>query len=584
MIPPAPVRGGRALLPTRLAGPFLAGCVGLGALAAGRITFSETETLTEHFLVRQDGWVAAAMAAAVLAGWLIPAPAMRPARWQVSVLAERAFVAACALLTLTIGWAGWALVFARYPLSMDEFWATFDAQAFARGRLIAPVALPWRPFVPALQPMWRLDTLGQSGWSSLYLPLNAAWRALFIRLGDGGLANPVLAAAGLTAVWAAGRRLWPEDRGAARVALVLAATSSQLLITAMTPYAMTAHFALNAVWLWLYLRKTPLSLAAAAAVGFAACGLHQLIFHLLFVAPFGLELLLARRWRAAAFLALSYGAIALFWVSYWAFALPAAGLAAAASAGLGGGFFVTRVTALILAFDPSGVLTMAENGLRFIAWQNLVATPLALAGAWAAVRRPGALRPLALGIVLTLAVMTLILPYQGHGWGYRYLSGSLGAAALIAGEGWRGLRARPGGWPAGPAVVVAASLISLLVLLPLHAWQARSFVRPYATAHAMIARSRAEVVIVDPLGLWFGIDLVRNDPFLEAGPKVMLLQSLSPRGIEAVCRAHSVAVFDRAQGLAAGLRATEQGPRPGDEARLRVLNAAAACGAARRVR
>ena len=72
------------------------------------------------------------------------------------------------------------------------------------------------------------------------------------------------------------------------VAAVLLATSSQFLLTAMTPYSMTAHLALNLAWLWLFLRGGVVGHSLAIAVGALACGLHQLVFHPLFVAPFAL--------------------------------------------------------------------------------------------------------------------------------------------------------------------------------------------------------------------------------------------------------------------------------------------------------
>ena len=60
---------------------------------------------------------------------------------------------------------------------------------------------------------------------------------------------------------------------------MLLASSPQFLITSMTSYAMSAYLALNLLWLWLFLRDTPRAHLAAMTVGFAACGLHQLIFH-----------------------------------------------------------------------------------------------------------------------------------------------------------------------------------------------------------------------------------------------------------------------------------------------------------------
>jgi len=46
------------------------------------------------------------------------------------------------------------------------------------------------------------------------------------------------------------------------------------------------------------------------------------------------------------------------------------------------------------------------------------------------------------GLVLTLLAMFMLLPYQGHGWGYRYLHGLIGSAALLGGYGWITLTGR----------------------------------------------------------------------------------------------------------------------------------------------
>src|SRR5208282_587380 len=135
----------------------------------------------------------------------------------------------------------------------------------------------------------------------------------------------------------------------------LLATSSQFLITAMTPYAMTAHLTVNLVWLWLFLRGGRLGHAGAIAVAFLACGLHQLIFHPLFAAPFILQLWLERRYRAALFYTLAYALIGAFWIAYPTIALglmvgaaPAAGAVQATAAGAG---FRGEVLGLLSEFD-----------------------------------------------------------------------------------------------------------------------------------------------------------------------------------------------------------------------------------------
>src|SRR3546814_2509369 len=69
----------------------------------------------------------------------------------------------------------------------------------------------------------------------------------------------------------------------------------------MTAYAMTAHFALNMVWLALFLRNDWKGHFGAAVVAFLAIGLHQLQFHPLFAAGFLFWIVLQRRWGLAAF-------------------------------------------------------------------------------------------------------------------------------------------------------------------------------------------------------------------------------------------------------------------------------------------
>src|SRR5262249_56096284 len=79
----------------------------------------------------------------------------------------------------------------------------------------------------------------------------------------------------------------------------------------------------------------------------------------------------------------------------------------------------------------------------------------------------------------------------------------------------------------GALAWAARVLLSALVLLPWRGYQVHAFVKPYASAIATIARSDADVVIVDPTDIWYGEDLARNDPFLTARPKVLSLPWLA---------------------------------------------------------
>lgn len=482
-----------------------------------------------------------------------------------------------ALLVAGLGLAGWRLVLHAYPLSLDEFWARFDAAIFARGDTLAAIPAEWRPYAEALQPIWRMVTPGDQYWASTYLPVNAAFQALFGLLGSQALANAFWAGLSTALVYAIGRRLWPERRDAAVVAAILLATSSQLILTAGTAYAMSAHLALNLLWLWLFLRKGTGWQLLAACVAFAATGLHQLIFHPLFAAPFIAQLWLTGRWRPALFHTFAYAGIGLFWISYWPLMLASHGVAAAAADGHGAPYVIANVLALLRGFKPVESLgLMAENLVRFATWQNPILIPLALAAAplrLKAWRTPAA--ALAAGIALLVGFVAVVLPYQGHGWGYRYLHGYLGAFALLAGYAWIELSG-PGADRRAWAILGAASALALFFILPLRAYQASAFVRPYAAAYRTLRAADADIVMLDDTGVWFGQDLVRNDPFLRARPKLMNLAALSSAQVKTLCAHYHVRVFGPADARAAGVRTFT----PDQADVVRATRKAALCSAA----
>jgi hypothetical protein len=470
--------------------------------------------------------------------------------------AARVWVGLLAAVCLVAGWIGWWLVFGGYSFSLDEFLANFDAKIFASGRLMAPVPPAWQGYVPALQPMYMLP-LPNSVWASSYLPVNAGLRALGRLAYAEPLVNPLLSAISIVALWGVGRQLWPERPSLALIAAALMGTSPQLIVMSMTAYAMPAHLAFNLVWLWLFLRGGRLGHAGAIATGFLATGIHQLIFHPIFVAPFVLQLWVRRRWGLAALYTLAYAAICLFWVEYWPLASSLSGVQPGDSDSTGGDYMMDRISDVLdnLYWRDPGVI--AENLVRFVSWQNLLVAPLALAGAISTVRTRGYLRPLVMGVFLTLAAVFIATPTQTHGWGYRYLHGLLGSIALVAAWGWArltdSLAAERKAAAAGGFAV--ASVLSLLVLTPARAWQAWSYVRPFAAANAVVQNAPADVVIIDHnSSVLFDMGtLTRNDPFLERRPKVMALIALTGPGVRRLCATQRVLVFNGQSARAWGL-------------------------------
>jgi hypothetical protein len=555
---------------------WLACCASLTGLSvvSSRLT-GGFDQLTYIHLVQQDLPLAFLGGFLLFAGLLLSSPMQR---WLRPLYGRGLGPPAVTSLVLAVAFTAYAgvdLVFQRHALSGDELMAVFDTAIFESGRLATEVAPEWRPFVPALQPVFRLEAPGQAWWVSAYLPVNAMIRSLFGRLGDPALAGPFWAAASVLLVYSLGRRLRPERPAFAWVAALLLATSSQLLITAMTPYAMSAHLGLNLLWLLLVLRGGLAGHAGAVGVAFAATGLHQLIFHPLFAAPFVLRLWLKRRWAAAALHTVAYLVIGLFWTSYQALALPTP--PAVSGASLAG--VLETAMRLGLTFERTDAMLMAGNLLRFVTWQNPLTIPLLLLGA-AAARRDGVLAALLAGLLLTTIAMAVILPYQAHGWGYRYLHGLLGSACLIAAGGWsrvlegRSAPERRGAWGAFAAVCAGA----ILLLLPVRAWQTHTYVQPFAAASRAIGKADADVVLVDAEDVLFGEDLVRNDPLLRNRPKVMLLRNLTLDDVAALCAGGKVVVFGSESAARFGLRVRPVEPTP-EVARLRQAAQTRPCAA-----
>jgi len=473
--------------------------------------------------------------------------------WRPPSATAAAVLAAVAAL---IAFFCWRLVFGGYAFSRDEDMARFGAAILTHGQAWTAVAPEWRVFAQGLEPEFVRFALGNALWQPFYLPVNAAFQAL-----AGPLANPLLAALAIGALFAAARRLWPDQPARAWAAALLLATSSQFLLTAATPYAMTGHLALNLVWLALHLRGGRSGHAGALAVGFLACGLHQLAFHPLFVAPFVLQLWLGRRWAAAALYTVAYAAICLFWLEFPVLSLAWQGGAAAGGAvsGLSG-----QVAAIVAARHPPTIATMAENLIRFITWQNPLSAPLFVLGFIPAVRAGGPMRALAAGVVLTTAALIVLMPYQGYGWGYRYWHGLLGSIALIGVLG--GAKLIEGMTDpdrrAAQTLFVAACIISLIALLPLRALQVHRLVAPYARIEAAIRAAPVDVVLIDSKGGWYLNDLVRNDPFLRNRPLVMGARALTPDQLRALCASRRLGVLTAAGAARLGAYAPWGAGRP----------------------
>jgi len=433
-----------------------------------------------------------------------------------------------------IAWSGHYWLFSDYSLSRDEEMAEFAAWSLSLGWLGRPIPPEWIDYCRAIMPEFFSPFGADHYWTAAYLPLNAVWRALCGFLGDADLAGPLFLIIGLISLWRAALRLFPDRSDAVTVVMLMALSSTQLLVTAMTPYAMTGHFALNMAWLALVLRDDRIGHAAAGVVALLLAGLHQYHYPLPFLAPFLLWFALGRRWGAFLFHGAVLALAVLIWAKLWPVMLidlygPAADVRP--SAGV-----VDKMDSLIDRLNKWHPLLHLS---RFIAWNNLLLVPLAFIGLWrmgwrAALRGQRVALPLGLG-ALGMAALAID---QGYGWGYRYLHGYIGSFALLAGFGWASMR-RADMRPVWLSVVVAVLTGSFLMM------RVHDYVAPYAASHRLIMASDADVVLVDPRGGRYVTDVVRGVHGEPLGrPVVMALGMLTPNRLDRLCDLHDVAIFD----------------------------------------
>jgi hypothetical protein len=202
-------------------------------------------------------------------------------------------------------------------------------------------------------------------------------------------------------------------------------------------------------------------------------------------------------------------------------------------------------------------------------WQNPLATPLAMLAAAAAWKDPkGPMAPLAGGLILSILFLTAITPYQGHGWGYRYLHGYLGSLCLLAASAWVAVTGGEGGGAVSApirarawAALTISTVAAACVWLPLRLVQVHGFIQPYARSLAAMRNAPADVVVVDTAGLWFANDLVRNDPFMEIRPKILHRYLLNDAMMKGLCAHYRVAYFTPRLGADLGIM-TDSGREP----------------------
>lgn len=461
--------------------------------------------------------------------------------------------------TVLLAWLGAGLVFQHYPLSADEWWASTEGATYLGGAPYAPMASAWQGYAAALTPSFVVTSEGQTLWGSMYLPVNGFLQALL----PDGMVSALLAGWSLVMVWVAARKLMPGQNLMAAVCVLFLAGSAQFVITAMTTYAMTAHLAFNLTWLVLVLQHRLWAHVLAVLVGFAATGLHQFVFFPMFAAPVVLAMWLRRDWTSAAMHTGALAFAALVWGNWLALGMGWMG------AGLPTGDTSTWSVGpldvaknMLLKISVFDFATVAQNVLRFGTWTHPLLLLLGAFGTLSAWRKGGEFRALVIGVVLTFVVVAIISPSQGHGWGYRYLHGLLGSVALVAALGFGTVMelASAAGRRRFWAAFLTATVLAVVLFVPLRMWQAHVFVAPYVAADRAIREADADFVIITDSSHAYSGDLARNDPALTHRPLRFWLAMLSQSQLDRLCASGTVLRFDAVSAERFGLGKVEPGP------------------------
>lgn len=462
--------------------------------------------VTTKLLVQQDLWLLEAFLFLSVPLFI----SARPMSKELQLRYAHALLIALALVILC--YLGHSLLLMDYDLSRDEQMANFDAAIFSHGRFAWPLPGEWQKDASALNLEFMLPVGNPVGWVSAYLPFNAALRAIVGSIADPALTGPLLTAGSLLLIWSIAQRIWPADREVPTIAVLLLLGSGQFVITGMTAYAMPAHLFFNLLWLRLFLADRHPCDGLAILVGFIATGLHQPLFHPMFVAPFLLLPLFERRWQRFAVFALSYSAIGIFWL-FWPIFIHSLVAGPASITAAAGTDYLSRIAQVFSLSIANPTLT-AANILRFCTWQHLFLIPLMTVGIRAVRENPLA-AALAASFLLPIVVIAVILPYQGIGFGYRYLHGVLGNAVLLALFGWQKLVI---GHEELRSVMLRATAASLLVLLPAQAWMAHARYAPFAMMNEKIEGSGTDYFLIKAIDGPLTHDLVLNRPDLSNRP------------------------------------------------------------------
>lgn len=339
------------------------------------------------------------------------------------------------------------------------------------------------------------------------------------------IAHAILTGITVLAIADIAKRLFPTRSGAPVLAALLLIASPQVLLTSASGFAFTTHLAFNTVWLALFLRGSWAAHIAAAFVGFFALGIHQVHVHAIYVFPFGIAMLLGyfgSRWKTLPYI-VAYGLGVPFWIMWPEIAtwVHTGDVSALPRRLMDVEYISNYMNFNEVIGDANRAFSLSflsVNLWRFLLWMSPAVVLFLVAGIFAG-RRLGAVPVICLlGFVFTVVMSHLMLPNQMHTIGSRYYHAALAnivvfcVATFYAFEGDVRLR--------NATIVLLVG--GAMVLLPWRAWQIHEKVGPRADIQARLEAMDVDSIIIQPGGVWFIGDFIRNDPYLKDGPTYYL--------------------------------------------------------------
>ena len=467
-----------------------------------------------------------------------------------------AYAAGAGLVSLLIG----VLVLRSFPLSIDEKMVFYDAKIFSQGVLAAPVPEMFRDLIGVFERLYVKATPDHALHHSMYLPLNALLHLPFIALGLPTLMDALMVAGTVVVTYDIICKLLPDRPDAALFGAVMLATSPQILLTGATVYAMTAHLFIDMLWLRLMMADRRLAWVLAVVLGFIASGLHQWAYFPFFALGFVWEWWRGRDYPRLLVAALPAVVGVVVWSRYrhyslpdfWTAAMPTQGDQTLMAQAQAFGSALAPSIALVLehltapAEHEHQASLMPYNLFRFVIWQN-PALWFAVVAGYPLWKKVALVRGIMLSMLAMGLVVTLFVPFQGHGWGYRYLHHFLGGLSLCAAYGYQRLQQDSLAWPA-MVLDLARSVrvwcgVTMLAVLPFLVAVSGFYSWNYWRIDRELSAIRADLILVDTIDMPYAFNFIDNDPFYRERPLRMLVAKIELPMLDKLCAIGTVHLY-----------------------------------------